>query len=62
MNRALVFELSSMSLLAMAGVLLVANQLPGWGLITSAGILALVSISLRAHKAKSQTVAATVQG
>lgn len=48
MNRKpLYFELSSILLLLSFGTLLVAHNLPGWGLITVAGLLSVLSFGLR---------------
>ena len=46
-GKPLYFELVSISLLLGVGVFLVLLSLPGWGLITIAGLLSILSIGLR---------------
>jgi len=46
-DKELWFELTAITLLLVIGVTLVMFSLPGWGLINIAGLLALLSFSLR---------------
>ena len=46
-DKSLCFELVSVIFLIIAGSALLLNGLPGWGLISSAGLLAAISFGLR---------------
>lgn len=52
-DSSLVFELLVISLLFTAGIALVMTNLPGWGLITTAGVLSVLSFSLRKTAVRS---------
>lgn len=47
MSKTLYFELLSIALILMAGIVLIMNGLPGWGMIYVAVILTLCSLGLR---------------
>ncbi|WP_432474745.1 hypothetical protein [Amphritea sp. HPY] len=49
-DRSLFFELLSVALLLSAGCALVMLDLPGWGLVVIAAILAILSLMLRTLK------------
>lgn len=53
-DRALYFELSAMGLLGVLGAVLLMSGLPGWGLITTAILLASLSFGLRFESAKAK--------
>lgn len=55
-NKPLYFELASIALLLAVGVFLLLTSLPGWGLISIAGLLSVLSFVLR-KLAKSSTTA-----
>lgn len=46
-DTSLYFELISISLLLGLGIALLLSNLPGWGLISIAGVLSLLTIGLR---------------
>lgn len=46
-NKSLYFELFAIVLLLITGTMLLLSGLPGWGLITIAGILSALSLGLR---------------
>ncbi len=47
MSKTLYFELVSIALILVAGIVLIMNSLPGWGMIYVAVILTLCTLGLR---------------
>lgn len=56
-NKPLYFELASIALLLAVGVFLLLLGLPGWGLISIAGLLSILSFVLRKLGQSSATAA-----
>ncbi|MAC46352.1 MAG: hypothetical protein CMI12_05775 [Oceanospirillum sp.] len=54
-NKSLYFELFAIAFLLIAGSVLLMSGLPGWGLITIAGILSALSFGLRKTAAHTST-------
>lgn len=61
-NKPLIFELISILLLLGAGGMLLLSNLPGWGLITIAGLLSILSFGLRKPSSSTATSQLTIKG